>query len=213
MGQETVADGNVGLLFFHGSPDAPEVDITAGGSPIFDDVSYSEFSGYLELPASEYQVAVTPANDNSTIVAEYKKDFSFWNGQTAVIFASGFLSEDEPGFQPWVALSNGGTFPMDAVATLTNPNTGSSSKVKELTISPNPTSDFIQVQMNLENETDMEMSIFNNLGQTVLTKDFGVTGRGQTSFELNLNDLQTGIYFLQIRTDDSFEMKQIQVVK
>ena len=73
MGQETVADENVGLLFFHGSPDAPEVDITVGGSPIFDDVSYTEFSGYIEVPATEYQVAVTPANDNSTIVAEYKK--------------------------------------------------------------------------------------------------------------------------------------------
>ena len=81
MGQETVAAENVGLLFFHGSPDAPEVAITVGGSPIFDDVSYTEFSGYLEVPATEYQVAVTPANDNSTIVAEYKKDFNFWKGQ------------------------------------------------------------------------------------------------------------------------------------
>ena len=93
----------------------PEVDITVGGSPIFDDVSYTEFSGYLEVPATEYQVAVTPANDNSTVVAEYKKDFNFWKGQTAVIFASGFLSGDSPSFEPWVALSNGGTFPLDAV--------------------------------------------------------------------------------------------------
>ena len=213
MGQETVAAGNVGLLFFHGSPDAPEVDITLGGSPIFDDVSYSEFSGYLEVPAAEYQVAVTPANDNSTIVAEYKKDFSFWNGQTAVIFASGFLSGDAPGFEPWVALSNGGTFPMDGVATLTNPNTGSSSRVSALTISPNPASDFIQVQMNLEKESDLEMSVFNSLGQAVLTRDYGVTGKGQTSFELNVNDLQTGVYFLQIRTDETIETKQIQIAK
>ena len=40
MGEETVGADNVGLMFFHGSPDAPEVDIIAGGAPIFDDVEY-----------------------------------------------------------------------------------------------------------------------------------------------------------------------------
>jgi len=169
----------------------------------------------LELPAAEYQVAVTPANDNSTIVAEYKKDFSFWNGKTAVIFASGFLSGDDPSFEPWVALSNGGTFPLDFVQTLVDPNGGNtnSMRVSNLGIYPNPASDFVQVKMNLENETDVEMSIFNNLGQAILTKDFGEIGKGQNSFELNVNNLETGIYFLQIRTDENIETKQIQVVK
>ena len=215
MGQETVADGNVGLLFFHGSPDAPEVDITAGGSPIFDDVEYGEFSGYLELPAAFYQVDVTPANDNSTIVAQYQKDFSFWSGKTAVIFASGFLGGGDPGFEPWVALSNGGTFPLDVFNLLDqNVNNLTSTKVSEgLNIFPNPASDYVQINMDLEVESDIEISIFNSLGQQVMNKDFGKNNAGQSSFEMEVNNLQTGFYLMRIRTNDVFETRSIQILK
>jgi Domain of unknown function (DUF4397) len=113
MGQETAnSTSNVGILFYHGAPDAPEVDIITGGAPLFDNVSFGEFSGYLNVPAAAtYKLGVTPANDNSNVLASYDANFSFWAGRTAVVFASGFLN-GQPAFQPWVALSTGGTYPL-----------------------------------------------------------------------------------------------------
>ena len=220
MGEETVGDDNVGLMFFHGSPDAPEVDITAGGSPIFDDVSYGQFVDYLELPAAEYTVSVTPADDNTNELATYNKDFSFWKGKTAVIFASGFLSGDFPAFVPYVALSNGGTFPLDVVPGFTSPNNSNNFASRtstfnnvELSIYPNPASDFIDINMNLEQESAVEVAVFNSLGQQVLANDFGQMEVGQNNFDLNVNKLQNGIYFLRIRTNEEFVTRQIQILK
>ncbi|MEL6926344.1 MAG: DUF4397 domain-containing protein, partial [Bacteroidota bacterium] len=113
MGMEMADDpANVGLLFFHGSPDAPGVDIWAGGNILYDDVTFGNYQGYVNVPAGKYELAVTPADDNETILATYEADLGFAAGGSAVVFASGFLSGDDPAFQPWVALSTGGTFPL-----------------------------------------------------------------------------------------------------
>ena len=93
MGLETTTDpNNVGILFFHGSPDAPTVDVLTGGAPIINDASYGDFQGYLQVPAASYDLDITPGNDNNTIVASYRADLSFWKGRTAVIFASALTS-------------------------------------------------------------------------------------------------------------------------
>ena len=222
MGQETVGADNVGLLFFHGSPDAPEVDIVAGGNPIFDNVSYGEFSGYLEVPATSYELSVTPADDNSTVVAKYSKDFGFWKGKTGVVFASGFLGGAEPGFVPYVALSNGGTFPLDALpmSPLTTPgNTqnviGANPQINnnDFNIFPNPAIDQVQIQWEMEKEQAVELMIFNQLGQVVKAERLGILGEGFNNMELNVGDLNSGVYFLQMRTNDEVVTKQFQILK
>ena len=57
MGRETATNpANTDLLVFHGSTDAPVVDVVevgVGAGTIVDDLSYSAFAGYLELPRSE----------------------------------------------------------------------------------------------------------------------------------------------------------------
>ncbi|MEM6965204.1 MAG: DUF4397 domain-containing protein [Bacteroidota bacterium] len=222
MGMETVGADNVGLMFFHGSPDAPEVDIIAGGAPIFDDVEYGEFVDYLELPAGAYTVGVTPADNNANVIAEYSKDFEFWKGQTAVIFASGFLSGDFPAFKPYVALSNGGTFPLDQVGgshLISNPQNSTVLNNNSLTdriavdVFPNPVVDVFQVKIDLEEETDVEALLFNNLGQVVQVKDYGLMYKGENYLDWSIRDANTGVYFLQIRTSTGVTTKQLQVLR
>ena len=54
----TPTDGNAWVRFFHGSPDAPAVDIAVadGGPVLIPDVSFQEFSEYLEVPAGTYDL-------------------------------------------------------------------------------------------------------------------------------------------------------------
>ena len=56
MGRESATDpSNTDVLVHHGSTDAPTVDVVetgVGAGTIVDDISYTEFQGYLELPTA-----------------------------------------------------------------------------------------------------------------------------------------------------------------
>ena len=107
---------NTDLLVFHGSTDAPTVDVYEAGVlnvTAVNDASYGDFAGYLELPTDDYTVQVRTA-DNSTVVAAYSAPLQTLslNGAAITVLASGFLdpaqNSNGPGFGLWVALAAGG---------------------------------------------------------------------------------------------------------
>ncbi len=206
-GKETTANPNdVGILFYHGSPDAPTVDVLTGGAPIIDDASYGDFQGYLEVPAASYILDVTPGNDNNTVVSSYEADLSFWKGRTAVIFASGFLTGGSPAFEPWVALSNGGTFPLPLDQFSTN-NVDLRSKpfVSNISAFPNPVSDRFTVNLKLETEGDIQAIVVDRLGRVVSERNFGQLPKGFNSLEFDFGKLAAGNYFLNLRGAEGLE--------
>ncbi len=221
MGMETAdADGNVGILFFHGSPDAPTVDVMTGGNVLIDDASYGDFAGYLNVPAASYDLDITPGSDNQTIVASYAADLSFWAGKTAVIFASGFLSGDDPAFEPWVALSNGGTFPLPAIGPrpdgtdLFAQSSISTKGLEQVSLFPNPVSNnFVNVVLDFETETNLDYQLMDANGSVVRSQNFGKIAEGFNQIELSLYDVKAGIYFATFYTDDEVITKMISVIK
>ncbi len=93
----------VDLLVFHGSPDAPEVDVVARDVGILvDDISYTEFNqtdgvdSYISVPPATFTLDVTLADDNDVVAATFEADLSGLGGGAAVVLASGFLAP-EPG--------------------------------------------------------------------------------------------------------------------
>ncbi|MBK7342656.1 MAG: DUF4397 domain-containing protein [Saprospiraceae bacterium] len=106
----------VDLLVFHGSPDAPTVDLTVGSSqtPLVDNLEYGTFQGYLSVPAATYTLNITPENDNANNLFSYDADITSLAGGSATIFASGFVAS-EPEFGLWVALADGTTFRFPSV--------------------------------------------------------------------------------------------------
>ncbi|MEF8821147.1 MAG: DUF4397 domain-containing protein [Halovenus sp.] len=63
---EEPAMGN--LRVAHLSPDAPNVDVYVDGDPVLEDVAFGTFSDYLALEAGSYDVQVTAAGDQETVV-------------------------------------------------------------------------------------------------------------------------------------------------
>ncbi|GAB4493742.1 MAG: hypothetical protein OHK0019_18340 [Saprospiraceae bacterium] len=220
LGKETTANPNdVGILFFHGSPDAPTVDVLAGGAPIIDDASYGDFQGYLEVPAALYELSVTPGNDNNTVVAKYDADLSFWKGRTAVIFASGFLGGNNPAFEPWVALSNGGTFPLP-LSSFSKPAPGNvnlSSRgetfASQVSAFPNPVTSRYTVNLRLENETDIQAVVLDQMGRFVEERSFGTLPKGNNTLEFNFGTLPAGQYFLNLRSNDGVQTLKFMVAR
>ena len=80
MAEQTAAGGpgNTDVLVYHGSTDAPTVDIYESGvlnATAVNDISYGQFAGYLALPTADYTLQVRDAA-NSTILAAYSATLS-----------------------------------------------------------------------------------------------------------------------------------------
>jgi hypothetical protein len=59
----------------------------------------------------------------------------------------------------------------------------------------------------LDKTTEVQFQLFNTIGQLALTANRQVSGNQRIS--LNLNDLPSGIYFLQIQVNGSILSKKV----
>ncbi|MCF8230055.1 MAG: DUF4397 domain-containing protein [Bacteroidales bacterium] len=117
MGREIASEASQSdVLVFHGATDAPVVDVVevgVGAGTLVDDLDYSAFDGYLELPVEDYQLQIRDAS-GTQVVAQYAAPIKSLElgGQAMSILASGFLNPDNnnkgPSFGLYVAFASGG---------------------------------------------------------------------------------------------------------
>jgi hypothetical protein len=89
----TPAEGNAWVRFFHGSPDAPAVDIAVanGGPVLISNVSFQEFSTYQEVPAGTYDLEARLAG--SMDVALSLPGVTVEDGGTYTAYATGLVAD------------------------------------------------------------------------------------------------------------------------
>ena len=69
MRESSLDPNNLDFVFFHGASDAPNVDAIARDvATVVDNASYTDFTGYVSVPADKYFIDVTPGADPATIV-------------------------------------------------------------------------------------------------------------------------------------------------
>ncbi|GAA0872380.1 hypothetical protein GCM10009117_15270 [Gangjinia marincola] len=190
--RETGTDpANTDVLVHHGSPDAPTVDIVETSIPagiIVDDISYTDFQGYLSLPTADYTVSVTTA-DGATEVAAFSAPLALLGqeGEAITVLASGFLAPDagEPEFGLWVALPIGGNL----IALPTAPLSINGNTIEGVSVYPVPANDVLNIraQNNVE-----QIEIFNLLGQRVFMQK-----AGSTTASFDISELSAGNYILR----------------
>lgn len=115
--KETAAiAGNVDLRIFHGSPDAPTVDIKAQGvATLVDNAPFRGFSPYIPVPAGNYTVQIAPASGSPNLLA-YKAPLGGLAGSSVLVLASGYFNpaanttggNPGPGFGIWAFTPSGG---------------------------------------------------------------------------------------------------------
>ncbi|HEY0977841.1 MAG TPA: DUF4397 domain-containing protein, partial [Flavobacteriales bacterium] len=119
--------GNTDVLVYHGSTDAPTVDVYESAvlnATAVDNASYGDFAGYLNLPTDDYVLQVRDAAQTTT-VATYSAPLATLDlqGAALVVVASGFLDPAQnsggPAFGLWAALPTGG--PLVPLPSLSNP--------------------------------------------------------------------------------------------
>jgi hypothetical protein len=117
LGREFASNtGNTDVLVHHGSIDAPTVDIYeigVGAGEIINNLSYGDFSGYIELNTADYVIEIRDETGKNSVAA-YEAPLSSLglSNEAITVVASGFLAPDasnnDPSFGLWVALSSGG---------------------------------------------------------------------------------------------------------
>lgn len=193
------SQGEVDVMVFHGSPDAPDVDVLADGAlpPLVDNLAFSENTDYLSLPVGAYDLSVTPADDNNTVVATYRADISSLGGGAAFVFASGFL-QSSPDFGLWVALPDGTVFPLPLVTSANDRRLDA-----EVQLYPNPVTDFVTVTTTLEEPAErLDYTVVDMQGK-VLRQVEELDGGNYFESRIELSDLSNGHYILLIRNQNN----------
>lgn len=210
LGRETATNGsNTDVLVHHGSTDAPTVDVVetgVGAGIVVNDISYTEFQGYLELPTADYVLQVN--NDDNTVgVATYSAPLSTLSldGAAIVTVASGFLDPSQnsngPGFGLWVALASGGPLVELPTAVL-----GVNDIVLDnVSVYPNPVSNVLTVS-GLDDDS-YEAVIVDLQGRILSNTTIGISNK-----TIETDRLNSGIYLLNINSGAK-TFKTIRFVK
>ena len=201
-------------------------NIGTAGNPIFPEMPTNDFFGKIDTRAigfitgysspvileidGEYQLF--SSSEDGTI-RQYKNiegnlsgSFELVNNDFGNLKVGGethisFADIDRDGFLE-MAIGNirGGLnfFQTDIKSNRTNTETFGAEIA--LSLFPNPTNDFLNIQIN-NKAKPLQIVLLNALGQIVLQQPF--------SGKLNLSILQTGIYFLKIETDRGIFSKKI----
>jgi hypothetical protein len=191
------SDDVVAINAFHGSTDAPEVDIYTdiSTSPLIPNLIYGTASGWVEIPDDDLNLTVTAAGDISVVAGVYEAFLSAFSGESLFIFASGFLmSEDEPGmpsgrdFGLFVVRENGDVLRLGSTSSIYSDNPATE-------IYPNPAQGYFTI--NSEDSFDI-IRVIDNTGKIISEIN---TGGKTNSFSFDNLNLNTGSYYIIIMND------------
>ena len=210
---ETADNGMVAISFLHATPGAPNVDVAYNASGLFSDIAYGTFADYSVVAAEDYQIGIDAAG---TGLGSFESSLGFWQGRSAVIFTTGNPANGN--FIPWVALSNGGTFPMSVLSNLVGNapeiaglQTTASIEVNELATFPNPAVNTNTLIYRTEKASNVNIQLVDTHGKTVRSIFNGASVAGINQVTTNLGDLPKGLYFYTIQSDQNVRTLKLLV--
>lgn len=110
---EFMTMGQTALLAYHGSPDAPAVDVVAGGTVVLGDnlVFRNPADAYVAVPSTSYTVEIFDSTQTD-VLASFTADLSSFASTPLFVFASGFRiaaqNQNGPEFGLFAIGPNGG---------------------------------------------------------------------------------------------------------
>lgn len=218
-GRETATSGssNTDVLVYHGSTDAPTVDVAetgAGAGTVVDDISYSEFQGYLELPTADYVLTIQDET-GAVNVASFDAPLATLTlqGAAVTVLASGFLdpsmNSNGAGFGLWASVGTGGSLiPLSNVTGIEEVEA-----ISNAALFPNPTNDNATMFFDLTEDESINMEVVNTMGQRVFVRSFGEMLSGNHRVEIPASEMAPGFYFVNLRTNSGVVSTKLQVVR
>lgn len=212
MGREVASNpANVDVLVHHGTTDGPTIDIVETGvglGTLIDDISYTQYQGYLELPTDDYIIQVMSA-DGNTGIAAYQAPLATLglSGAAMTVLASGFLNPaqnvDGPPFGLWVASPLGGPLLELPGAPLSVAEYNS----EEIGLYPNPANNVVSLDLKGAALETYSVSIMDISGRVVDSSNYILSTNS-----IDVSKLTSGIYTISLM-DGSSLLATIKLVK
>ncbi|MDP3461237.1 MAG: DUF4397 domain-containing protein, partial [Bacteroidales bacterium] len=219
MGREVATNTmNTDVLVFHGSTDAPTVDVVevgVGAGTIVDNLEYGVFADYLELPTDDYILDVRDETGTVT-VATYSAPLETLGlfGYSASVVASGFLNPSNnnngASFGLYAVLATGGELiPLPVVTSVLE------NESNDLSISafPVPARDVININMQLEKNSNVNIEMYNLLGNIVYQFNSGMLMAGSQTDKIDVSNFAEGMYLVRVTTGTSTLTTKVKIVK
>lgn len=205
---EASGENTVDAFLYHGAPELVGVDLNSEqGDLIFRDIRYNEFSDYASLSSSD-QFLDFIASGTGLLLGTYLAPFEEYNNQSLVIFASDMTGGDPP-FEPWVALTDGTTFPLEFVVSTNDPL----SEVA-MEVFPNPVVNTALVDLTLDRPmSHLLMELVDMKGRLVHSRKVDFLPMGKHTLELTMDHLPGGAYMLRLIGSDNHPGIYIMLVK
>ncbi len=180
---------------FHGVTDAPAVDVRVAGNNLVSALEYGKSSTFLSVPAADYVVDVAPAG--GAVLKSYNVPGIAIKGQSAIVFASGFLNP--------AANLNGSAFGLFAlvgtnVVELSEAVT-SVLEVSELpgaSVTPNPASADVTARFVMPTEGVVSIRIYDLAGALITESQLQNVSSGVHAIPVALNSVSAGGYVMVI---------------
>jgi hypothetical protein len=219
MARESAMDtSKVEFAVVHGSTDAPSVDVIARGvAALVDNAAYGDITDYIPVPASNYTLDITPANDNNIIVTSLNADLSGLKGGAAVVFASGFLNpstnQDGSSFGVFAALPNGAVVQFSTLTAVSDLKTYVPSSYNLMQNYPNPFNPSTKIKFSLPAQQFVSLKVYNLLGQEVAALLNKEMTSGNHTVDFRADDLSSGVYFYELKAGSYNQMKKMLLMK
>jgi hypothetical protein len=205
------------VLVYHGSTDAPVVDVAetgVGAGTIVNDIAYSGFQGYLELGTANYELTIQDET-GAVNVASFDAPLQTLMLEDAAItvLASGFLdpsmNSNGAGFGLWVSLGTGGNLiPLSNVTGVEEVEV-----INNASLFPNPTNDNATMFFDLDDNANINLEVVNTIGQRVMNRSFGQMHSGNHIVEIPASEMAPGFYFVNLTTDSGVVSTKMQVLR
>jgi hypothetical protein len=82
---------------------------------------------------------------------------------------------------------------------------------KYVTVSPNPASDFTNVQVSLSENTNVELNVYDLMGKLVMTNNYGVQSAGYHTFKVGTTSLNGGVYLFTVKIGNNQTSRKVVV--
>jgi hypothetical protein len=212
--ENAMMEVNTDVLFYHGSTDAPNVNVSEITQPLnnfVDNASYDGFVGYTEFNAEANYVFRLTDGSGTFLIGEYDAPFNAlaYFGKSIVVFTSGFMNTDNnnngAALELWGAMSDGTTFQFQPHVGITE-----TSLAGRCTIYPNPAGDVIYLKGNTESNGPITYTISDLSGKTLIKNNAGLNNLKQTGVIL-VQSLQNGLYTLKIEQGQYTEVLRFSI--
>jgi len=221
-------NNKVDLFAVHGSTDAPAVNIRAFFGLSLSNIAYGDVSNYVSLPASKNYVIIYTTNPFQ-LVGVYNADLRTLGGNSAVVFASGFLNpsanQNGESFGVFVALANGAVVQLpkilgkeadDQMKKLLG-ESGEIVEVKEYNLDqnyPNPFNPSTRIAFSIPNNANVTLKVYDILGTEVaelISNEQKAAGRYEVNFDASR--LASGTYIYKLQAGDFVQTKKMILLK